>query len=133
MTPLGVKLWYGDRIVRIERHELEARWPESPSSGVQAVAVFYAETYQRWQGDHYVTENYRVIVFGARPGRIDLRTGEHTREEGSADVYWVIDGVIGATLLPPSEAPPGAVKLGLTLTDSHYKRLITDAINDRIF
>jgi hypothetical protein len=148
MTPVGVKLWYADASVRrFTLPELVTLWPTAPSSGVQAMAVYFSETYQRWIQDGYnhkgkpvnhrcATENYRVILFNNRVGVVDLTTGELTRGPiASADTYWFdrAGSNVGCGPIAPMGLQIGAIKVGTLIADDLFRAIVGPAVNDRVF
>ena len=147
MIVAGVKIWYADRTVaRIRRGDLLTQWPLAPSDGVQCVAIFFRDTYQRWISDgvteagrpinqRLVTENYSLKLFNDRAGVLDLETGTFALRRSPVDVYW-LDLVlqrIGAGLATdaPAGLPVGAIKLGSLISDGAFRDLATEFTRDR--
>lgn len=113
MTPIGWRLWYADGTVVDSR---TGTWASAPSTGVQVLAVYYAETYECWHGSRpnkvLHTHNYRSLYHGARQ-RIDY--------------YWItLDGVAGAGSV--DEIPVGAVvKEGTLIATDRFQDIVNAA------
>lgn len=149
MTPIGIKLWYADGTkLSIAVADLAAQWPSVRATGVQALAVFFAETYQIWLQDggdaqgqpinqRLVTQNYRAFFCSGVVGTVALATGAGSKREGQADYYWfdparheVGGGLVGDV---PADLPAGVVKTGSLLSDERFRAIYTVAVEDRNF
>lgn len=114
MTPIGWRLWYADGTVVDSRTDT---WASAPSTGVQVLAVYYAETYECWhgrpeRGGQKLVHNYRSIYHGAKR---------------QIDYYWItLDGVAGAGSV--DEIPVGAVvKEGTLIATDRFQDIVNAA------
>lgn len=149
MKPIGVKIWYADgSVVKLAVDDLATQWPFARGTGVQALAVFFAETYQIWLQDdgdaqgqpinqRLVTQNYRVFFCSGVVGTVALATGTCSKREGQADYYWFDPArhEVGAGLVGdvPVDLPAGMVKTGSLLSDERFRAIYTVAVEDRNF
>lgn len=150
MLPIGVRLWYADASsVSVGVDALDGSWASVPSTGLEALAIYFQETYGIWKSDGYdesgrpmnprlVTENYRLFLCSGIAGSLNLATGAFTKRASEADAYWFdLRGQkeIGAGLatdVPPG-LPPGGMKIGTLLTDKAFRAIYDVAVEDRVW
>jgi hypothetical protein len=115
LTPIGVRIWYGDSVVETFRAAQSARWSQSKATDVQIVTVYYSETYQSW--NHYTNE---------------WETFPYRKIYHSQDYYWLDGGHLyaGNASEVPVGLSAGSVKAGATLTDATWRERYTAAYAD---
>lgn len=150
MTPVGIRLWYADgSSTSIDREILTNAWSEAPATGVEAMAIYFKETYLIWKDDGYdaagrpvnqrlVTENYRLFLCSGIAGSINLVTGSFTKRASEADMYWFDSRgqkEVGAGLATdvPGGLPPGGLKTGMLLADEQFRAIYNVAVEDRVW
>lgn len=83
-------VYYGDGTTSSSKN---GPWEKAPAHGVQAVVVYFAETYQCWHGEVLMSHNYKNVLHGALL---------------PIDYYWMLpDGSIGAG--NAEQIPAGAI------------------------
>jgi hypothetical protein len=114
MTYHSFRIWYGDG--RVVAGVTEADWIAAPADNVQAVSVYFRETYRIWREDHWDVEHYR-------------------QQFHSVDYYWFSgpdSWGAGQVKDVPTALPDGALKLGGLIPDSEWWPLYNAAKDLRV-
>ena len=117
LTPVSIRIWYGDgSIVTVRASQLN-RWRTAAITDIQVVLVYYAATYQCWnpQLQQWETFPYRKLYSGD-------------------DYYWLAaDGIYsGNAGEVPAGLQAGAVKAGRLLLDGQFSAIYDAASRDMV-
>ena len=111
MTPIGWRIYFGDGSVL---SSLAGSWREAPATDVQAVVVFYSETYEYFDEEKVrQSASYRLMLH-------------------SEEYYW-LEGITpnaGTARQAQAQAVEGSVKAGGLLTKELFRSIYNTARGD---